>query len=345
MEGDVGESSDGLPPDGSTSRPSLREATWTWARVAAASFGGPAGQIAVMFRLIVEERGWVSERRFLHALNYTMLLPGPEAQQLAVYLGWLLHKTKGGLIAGWLFIVPWFVSILALSILYVAYRDLTVVAGLLFGLKAAVLVIVFAAVISLSRQVFGNHAMVVLALAAFLGMYVFNVPFPIIIVAAGGIGYLGYRLAPDVFTVMTGYDADSDDAVISDVPAAVKRPSKRQALATLVTWVVVWFGPLLVLAVFLEGDNIFVQEGLFFSFVAVVSFGGAYAALAYVAQEAVITHEWLLPGEVLDGLGFAGTTPGPLIQVVQFVGFMGAYRNPGALDQLVAGVFGSLVVT
>lgn len=345
MEDEVGDSQDELTSIGSTPSPSLREATWTWGRIAAASFGGPAGQIAVMFRLLVEERGWVSERRFLHALNYTMLLPGPEAQQLAVYLGWLLHKTKGGLIAGWLFVLPGFVSILALSVLYVTYRELTVVTGLLFGLKAAVLVIVFAAVISLGRQVFENRAMVALAVAAFLGMYVFNIPFPIIIVAAGIIGYLGYRWAPDVFTVMTGHDADTADAVISDVPKSVSRPSRRQALRTLTIWLILWFGPLFALVLVLGRDNVFVQEGLFFSLVAVVSFGGAYAALAYVAQEAVLTYEWLLPGEMLDGLGFAGTTPGPLIQVVQFVGFMGAYRNPGPLDPLVAGIVGSLVVT
>ncbi|WP_435182052.1 chromate efflux transporter [Halorussus sp. AFM4] len=330
--------------DQSASSPTLREATWTWARVAISSFGGPAGQIAVMFRYIVDEHGWVSERRFLHALNYTMLLPGPEAQQLSVYLGWLLNGTRGGLIAGWLFVLPGFLSILALSILYVTYRELTIVTGLLFGLKAAVLVIVFAAVPSLSRQVFENRPMVLLAVAAFIGMYVFHIPFPIIIITAGLIGYLGYRVAPDMFTVMTGYDADATTAVISDAPS-VSRPSRRHTLVTLGIWLIVWFGPLLVLGVFLGRSNVLVQEGLFFSLVATVSFGGAYAALAYVAQEAVVTYEWLLPGEMLDGLGFAGTTPGPLIQVVQFVGFMGAYRNPGTLDPLVAGIAGSLVVT
>jgi chromate transporter len=345
MEDEDGVSSDEPSSGRSAVPPSLREATWTWARVAASSFGGPAGQFAVMFRLVVEERGWVSERRFLHALNYVMLLPGPEAQQLAVYLGWLLHRTKGGLIAGWLFVLPGFVSILVLSVLYVTYRELTVVTGLLFGLKAAVLVIVFVAVVGLGRQVFENRAMVVLAVAAFLGMYVFNIPFPIIILAAGVIGYLGYRWTPDVFTVMTGHDADADEAVISDVPASVTKPSKRRALITLATWLVVWFGPLIALGFFLGRDHVFVQEGIFFSIVAAVSFGGAYAALAYVAQEAVVTYEWLLPGEMLDGLGFAGTTPGPLIQVVQFVGFMGAFRNPGGLDPLVAGIIGSIGVT
>jgi len=213
-----------------------------------------------------------------------MPLPGPEAQQLAVYLGWLLHKTKGGLIAGWLYVLPGFVSIFILSILYVTYRELTVVTGLLFGLKAAVLVIVFVAVISLGRQVFENSAMIVLAVAAFLGMYVFNVPFPIIILATGVIAYLGYRWAPDVFTVMTGYDADSDEAVISDFPASATKPSSQQAVITLATWLVVWFGPLAVLGLFPGRDLVFVQEGLFFSLVAAVSFGGACAALAYVAQ-------------------------------------------------------------
>lgn len=224
------------------SAPTLREATWTWARVAASSFGGPAGQIAVMFRFVVDDHAWVSERRFLHALNYTMLLPGPEAQQLSVYLGWPLHGTRGGLIGGWPFVLPGFLSILALSILYVTYRELTVVTGLLFGLKAAVLGIVFVAVLRLSRDVFENGVMVVLAIAAFVGMYVFNIQFPIVIVAAGLIGYLGSRAAPDVFTVMTGYDEDASEAVISDAPS-VSRPSGRRTLVTLATRLVVWLMP------------------------------------------------------------------------------------------------------
>jgi len=331
------------PSQGLDALPSFREAFWTWMRVAAYSFGGPAGQIAVMYRLIVEEKGWVSERRFLHALNYTMILPGPEAQQLATYLGWLLHKTRGGLVAGWLFVLPGFLSILALSVLYVTYRELTIVSGLLFGLKAAVLVIVFAAVVNLSRRVFENGVMVAIALAAFAGMYVFNIPFPIIIVTAGILGYLGYRRAPELFVVVTG--RGGDDAVISDVPNEVRKPSHKRTAMTLVTWLVLWLTPVAVLALVLGRDSVFVQEGAFFSVVAAISFGGAYAALAFVAQEAVLTYEWLLPGEMLDGIGLAETTPGPLIQVVQFVGFLGAYRNPGPFDPLVAGIIGSLVVT
>ena len=326
---------------------SFREAFWIWVQVAAYSFGGPAGQIGVMHKLLVQKKRWINEERFLHAMNYTMLLPGPEAQQLATYIGWLLHKTKGGIIAGGLFILPGFISILVLSILYAEFRQLTVVEAIFFGLQAAVLAIVVEAVIRIGKRALKNALMVGIAAGAFVGIFVFDILFPFIIIGAALLGFLGYRLYPDAFTVITGHELDDDEeeAVISSGFAAHTRPTKRRAIKVATIWLGLWFVPLIGLILLLGMGNIFVQEGIFFSQVAVVTFGGAYAVLAYIAQEAVATYGWLEPGEMIDGLGMAETTPGPLVQVVQFVGFMGAYRNPGALDPLVAGVLGSVVVT
>jgi chromate transporter len=349
---------------------SFREAFWVWVQVAAYSFGGPAGQIGVMHKLLVSRKRWISERRFLHAMNYTMLLPGPEAQQLATYIGWLLHKTKGGIVAGTLFILPGFISILVLSILYAEFRDVTTVEAIFFGLQAAVLAIVVEALIRIGSRALANAAMVAIAAGAFIGIFVFDILFPIIILAAGLIGFFGHRHFPEVFTVITGHDTDDDaieseetsdstnrgeavvsagdedTAIISDeLVADHGRPSTWRAVRVAAFWGVLWFGPLIALYLVLGAGHIFTQEGIFFSQVAVVTFGGAYAVLAYIAQEAVATYGWLQPGEMIDGLGMAETTPGPLVQVVQFVGFMGAYRNPGMLDPLVAGVLGSVVVT
>ncbi|WP_255170386.1 chromate transporter [Natrononativus amylolyticus] len=359
---------------------SFREAFWVWVQVAAYSFGGPAGQIGVMHKLLVSQKRWISERRFLHAMNYTMLLPGPEAQQLATYIGWLLHKTKGGIVAGTLFILPGFVSILVLSILYAEFREVTTVEAIFFGLQAAVLAIVVEALLRIGSRALANAAMVAIAAGAFIGIFVFDILFPIIILAAGLVGFFGHRYAPEVFTVITGHGSNDDEdyegaeavetldkesesilddqgepvasdeseteTVISDeIVADHERPSTWRAVRVAAFWGSLWFGPLVGLYLVLGAGHIFTQEGIFFSQVAVVTFGGAYAVLAYIAQEAVATYGWLEPGEMIDGLGMAETTPGPLVQVVQFVGFMGAYRNPGMLDPLVAGILGSVVVT
>ncbi len=331
---------------------SLREAFWTWAKVAALSFGGPTGQIAVMHRILVEEKRWIGENRFLHALNYCMLLPGPEAQQLAIYVGWLLHRTLGGLIAGILFVLPGFVSILVLSVLYAGFRDMSIVEALFFGLRAAVVAVVIEAVFRIGRRALKNRVMVALAALAFVAIFFFTVPFPLIILAAGVIGFVGGKLWEEKFYVMWGHQTEGneghtgEEAVISDSYAvAHARPSAGRALRVAGVWLLIWFAPVAVLAAILGTDNVFVTEGIFFSKVAVVTFGGAYAVLAYIAQQAVETYGWLRPGEMLDGLGMAETTPGPLIQVVQFVGFMAAFRNPGALDPMLAGVLSSILVT
>jgi chromate transporter len=321
-----------------------REAFWVWVKVAIYSFGGPAGQIAVMHKLLVQEKKWIGENRFLHALNYTMLLPGPEAQQLATYIGWLLHRTQGGLTAGILFVLPGFLSILTLSILYAQFQQLTLVQALFFGIKPAVMAVVVEALIRIGKRVLKNRVMLGIAVTSFIAIFFFNVPFPLIVLLAGIAGYAGGKAALEQFEVIKPRE-DVEESLIPDAALAQPLPSLKRSALTLVIGLAIWFGPLAVLAHFLGEDHILVTEGLFFSQAAVVTFGGAYAVLAFVAQQAVEVYGWLLPGEMLDGLGMAETTPGPLIQVVQFVGFMGAYRHPGAFSPLAAGVLGSIVTT
>ena len=327
------------------------EAFLTWLKIGLVSFGGPAGQIALMHRILVEEKRWISESRYLHALNYCMLLPGPEAQQLATYVGWLLHRTLGGLVAGILFVLPGAIVILALSILYAGFHELTIVQAIFFGIKAAVLAVVIEAVLRVGRRALRNRVMYGLAAAAFVAIFFLQVPFPFIVIAAGLIGFIGGMLRPDQFAVLKGHGPSAGggkaalDAALDDGELPHTRPSARHALAVTVICLALWFAPIAGFALLLGPAHVFVQEGLFFSKMAVVTFGGAYAVLAYVAQQAVETHGWLAPGEMLDGLGMAETTPGPLIMVVQFVGFMGAYRNPGALDPMLAGVLGAALTT
>ncbi len=330
---------------------SFGDAFRVWVRISLLSFGGPAGQIALMHRVLVEEKKWISESRFLHALNYCMLLPGPEAQQFATYVGWLLHRTAGGLVAGTLFVLPGAIVILGLSILYAGYQDLSFVQAIFFGIKAAVLAVVIEAVLRIGRRALKNAFMVSLAAAAFVGLFFFEVPFPLVVVLAGLAGFIGGRLNPDKFVVIKGHEPDAGDetpvvdAALADGQLDHTRPSRVRAVKVTVVCLALWLGPLAVLAALLGFDHVYVQEGVFFSKMAVVTFGGAYAVLAYVAQEAVNNYGWLAPGEMLDGLGMAETTPGPLIMVVQFVGFMGAYRQPGLLDPMLAGFLGAMITT
>jgi chromate transporter len=313
---------------------SRREALGVWVKIALHSFGGPAGQIAVIHRVVVDEKRWLSERRFLHAMSYCMLLPGPEAQQLVTYIGWLLHGVRGGLIAGGLFILPGFVSILVLSILYAGYRDVGMVEGLFFGLKPAVLAVVIEAVVRLRRRALSGTVDVVIAAGAFMAIFAFGVPFPLV-VAGAALGGLAAHRSGSTATAGDGTNAGS----------AIPLPSLLAAGRTAVVWLAIWLVPLIALLAALGSQHVFVLEGVFFSKAAVVTFGGAYAVLAYVAQQAVETYQWLGPGEMLDGLGMAETTPGPLIQVVQFVGFMGGYRHAAGLHPMLAGVVGSIVTT
>ena len=327
------------------------EAVRVWAKIAALSFGGPAGQIAVMHRILVEQKRWIGEGRFLHALNYCMLLPGPEAQQLAIYIGWLLHKTKGGLVAGTLFVLPGFVSIMVLSWIYAAYGNVGVVQALFFGLKAAVLAVVLEAVVRIGRRALKNNIMVGLAAAAFVAIFFYGVPFPIIILTAGVIGFLGGYYRHPAFGADGGHGKASDrdysdaDSALGDELPAHARPTTAWSLKIAAVFLALWLAPVLILLVTLGPGNVFSQIAVFFSKMAVVTFGGAYAVLAYVAQEAVTTYGWLKPGEMLDGLGMAETTPGPLIMVLQFVGFMGAFRDPGGLHPMLAGTLGGILAT
>lgn len=324
---------------GEPARPSLAEATAVWGRIGLLSFGGPAGQIALMHRMLVEERRWISEPRFLHALNFCMLLPGPEAQQLATYVGWLLHGVRGGLIAGVLFVLPGAAAMLALSVAYALYGETPLVAGLFFGLKAAVLAIVVQAVVRIAGRALKTGPAKLLAAAAFVAIFTLHVPFPLIVLAAGVVGYLATRAGSGAFRAGSphGGAAAAEDANVTDPPP----PAWRRTVATAAVWLALWLAPTVLLFALAGPDDVFSRIGAFFSVMAVVTFGGAYAVLAYVAQAAVSTYGWLAPGEMLDGLGLAETTPGPLILVLQFVGFLAAFRDPGGLAPLAAGLAGA----
>lgn len=325
-------------------RVSLAEALPTWIKVAALSFGGPAGQIGVMHRLIVDERKWVDEERFLHAMSYCMLLPGPEAQQLATYLGWLLHGVRGGLVAGILFIIPGFVSIFALSALYAAYRDTFLLEAVFYGLKPAVMAVVLEALLRIGRRALGGRTRLAIAAAAFVAIFCFDVPFPLIIVVAGLVGWAGARVVIDRDPVrVDGASERGATAAVEASSSRIGRPTVMSTVRTAAFWLFLWLAPIAALWAMLGRTNVLVEEAIFFAKAATVTFGGAYAVLAYVAQQAVEVYQWLEPGEMLDGLGMAETTPGPLIQVVQFVGYMGAYRYPGEFSPFMAGALGSVV--
>ncbi len=298
---------------------------------------------------IVVRRRWIGEQRFLHALNYCMLLPGPEAQQLATYLGWLLRGPRGGLFAGALFILPGFLSIMALSILFASYGDVSWVSGVFFGISAAVIAVVISAVTRIGGRVIKNKVMLAVSAAAFIGIFFLELPFPLIVAIAGTIGLIGGRFRPDIFNIVTGHDEstaiDSTDVLVGDQHITLGRPTVARFARVLAGGAVLWAGPVLLLTWVVGGNSVFVDVATFFSSAAVLTFGGAYSVLAYISQESVSTFGWLEPGEMITGLGMAETTPGPLIQVVQFVGFMGPFRDPGSLSPLHAGIGGAVIAT
>lgn len=324
---------------------SFRDATRVWLRIALLSFGGPAGQIAVMHRILVDEKRWLGERRFLHALNFCMLLPGPEAQQLATYIGWLLHGVRGGLVAGFLFVLPGVVAILALSWIYVLYGNVGPVEALFFGLKAAVLAIVVQAVVRIGGRALKSTAARVLAAVAFIAIFFLAAPFPLIVAVAGVTGWIAGRRGSHAFSGGghggSGAGLADADSALGDGPVLHAASRTRNAALILSA---LWLLPVAALALFAP-HSVWTDIAAFFSRMAVVTFGGAYAVLAYVAQQGVEHYHWLTPREMLDGLGLAETTPGPLIMVTQFVGFLAAFRQSTGLSPLLAGTLGAALTT
>lgn len=302
-----------------------------WSKVAANSFGGPAGQIAVIHKLVVEEKKLISEERFLHALNFCMLLPGPEAQQLATYMGWIMANARGGLIAGCLFILPGFLSILLLSYLYVLYNDLSLVQGIFYGIKPAIIAIVLAALYKISKKSLRSTYYWIIALLAFISLFFLNISFPLVVIGSGILGILHGKF-------YTHHDFETKTSI-------TQKPKFINTLKTVFTWLLVWLAPIIIVSLVNGTESTLHILNLFFSKMSLVTFGGAYAALSYVAQQAVEVYGWLISGEMLDGLALAETTPGPLIQVVQFVGFMGSYRFPGEMNPLLSAFIGSVLTT
>ncbi|HTO59532.1 MAG TPA: chromate efflux transporter [Pseudomonadales bacterium] len=317
---------------------SFREALRVWLKIGFLSFGGPAGQIALMHKLIVEEKRWIGEERFLHALNYCTLLPGPEAQQLATYIGWLLHGTRGGLTAGLLFIVPGALAILALSVIYTTLGHEPLIAGIFLGLKAAVMALVVEAVLRVGRRALRSTVARAAAAVAFVALFVFALPFPLVVIGAGLFGYVWTRSG------RLGFGGGSHGASAAAAPtpviddAALHRapPGAGRALRVLASWLPLWFAPMAIAAAWLGPQHLYVHVGMFFAGMAVVTFGGAYAVLAYVAQRAVVDFGWLSSQQMLDGLALAETTPGPLILVVQFVAFVAGFQSYGLTGGMIA---------
>ena len=324
----------------------FREAVRTWFLISLQTFGGPAGQIAVMQHTLVDEKRWIGPQRFLHALNYCMLLPGPEAQQLAIYIGWLLNGRRGGLVAGTLFVLPGVIALLALSAIYVAFGETTAVSAVFAGLAPAVLAVVVQAVMRVAGRALSHPALVALAVGAFAALTVFGIPFPAVVAAAAAAGWLLGRLRPQALAAKSSHGAgDGPAPLIADDALHVERPTAGRAVRVLAAGVALWAAPMIAVAALAGTSSVFVDLGLFFSGAALVTFGGAYAVLAYVAQRAVEVYGWLAPGEMVRGLALAETTPGPLIMVVQFVAFLGAYRDPGGLDPWMAALIGALLTT
>ncbi len=332
-----------------TGRPSFAEALGFWLKLGFISFGGPTGQIAIMHTELVERKRWIDESRFLHALNYCMLLPGPEAQQLAIYIGWLLHGTRGGLVAGSLFVLPSAALLWLLSYVYVAFGHIPSLAAAFHGLKPAVIAIVAHAVFRIGKRALKNSVSWSIAGLAFVAIYFVGVPFPAIIAGAALVGLIGSTIAPTAFIVSAAHGSPRNTADIGSaqtlIPSVTTSFSWTRAMKVIVIGAALWWIPQLVAAAILGPQHAVVQEGLFFSKAAMVTFGGAYAVLPYVAQQAVERFAWLSPEQMLDGLGLAETTPGPLIMVVQFVGFLGGWNQPGALSPLLSATLGAAIST
>jgi chromate transporter len=330
----------------------LWQALKFWLKLGFISFGGPAGQIAIMHQELVEQRRWISEKRFLHALNYCMLLPGPEAQQLATYIGWLMHRTWGGIIAGVLFVLPSLFILIALSWIYIAYGHLTLIAGIFYGIKPAVAAIVVQAAHRIGSRSLKNNWLWGIALAAFVAIFALQLPFPLIVLCAGVIGWLGGKFAPQLFTASAKHQANQKNygaAIIDDATPTPEHARFRTShlLLVIVCGLLLWFLPMLMLVTVFGWQHGFTQMAWFFTTAALMTFGGAYAVLPYVYQGAVTNYHWLTPTQMMDGLALGETTPGPLIMVVAFVGFIGAYTQEflGSNQLFLAGTIAATLVT
>ncbi len=321
--------------------PTFAEAFRFWLKLGFISFGGPAGQIAIMHAELVEKRRWISEAQFLHAFNFCMLLPGPEAQQLATYIGWLLHKTRGGIVAGALFVIPSMFILWALSLVYVSFGAVPWVAAVFYGLKPAVLAIVAAAVIRIGGKALRNEVLWTIAALAFTAIFFFKTPFPIIIAAAAAAGFMGGKIRREKFPATSHHTSPANGT--EENPNADRSVARALKVATVC--LALWWIPVALVAWWLGTDHALFRQAIFFSKASLVTFGGAYAVLPYVSQQAVETHHWLSAPQMLDGLALAETTPGPLIMVLQFVGFLGGWNHPGALPPLLAATLGALITT
>lgn len=331
---------------------SFWQAFWFWLKLGFISFGGPAGQISIMHQELVEQKRWISEKRFLHALNYCMVLPGPEAQQLAIYIGWLMHRSLGGIVAGVLFVLPSLFLLIFLSWLYIAYGHLSLIAGLFYGIKPAVTAIVFHAAHRIGTRTLKNNALWAIAAASFIAIFALNVPFPLIVISAALIGFVGSKLSPDLFLLGSGHGQvkiSSEPAIIDDntpIPAHARFRWSRLAILLMVG-ATLWLLPMGSLTLFYGWEHPFTQMAWFFTTAALLTFGGAYAVLPYVYQGAVDHYGWLNPTQMIDGLALGETTPGPLIMVVAFVGFIGGYTKAvfGPEYQFAAGAMAAVIVT
>lgn len=325
---------------------SFKEAFLYWLKLGFISFGGPTGQIAIMHKDMVEKRKWIDEDHFLQALNFCMLLPGPEAQQLAIYIGWLLHGTRGGIVAGVFFVLPSIFILWGLSWLYAAYGNVPTVEAFFYGLKPAVAAIVAEAVIRIGKRSLKNEVLISLAALSFIGIYFLRVPFPAIIIMAGLIGYFGGIFLPNKFAVTrnNGHSHLSEYA-ISDSSSKGDHANWKHSLKVIALCLPLWFVPLIFLGLWRGWTSVFVDIGILFSKAAMVTFGGAYAVLAYIGQQAVSHYGWIQPEQMIDGLGLAETTPGPLIMVTQFVGYLAAFTHAEGLRPAVAGAIGGLLTT
>ena len=325
--------------------PSFKEALRFWFRLGFISFGGTTGHLAIMHAELVEKRRWISESRFLHALNYCMLLPGPEATQLAIYIGWLLHGTWGGIVAGTLFVLPAAILLWLLSFIYVTYGAVAAIAAMFYGLKASVIAIVAFTAVNLGRKALKNVFSWMLAAGAFAALFVFKISFPIVIATAGLIGLIGGRLDLNVCSTPKTPSGEKEISVISDEFHSIARPTLARAVKLCSVWLPLWWGPVFLLGIWKGWNSIFFQEGVFFGSAAVVTVGGSYAVLPYVAQRAVEHYGWLTRIQMLDGLGLAETTPGPLIIVLQFAGFLGGWNHPGDLPPLLSATICAAITT